>query len=499
MLFINPAVDKGSQLLIVKKFTYATFPTAIGYLCGYLRKKYNDDPQILDEQIYDLTYERLKLELSKLKHPRVVGIPNLTVTTKRVVELTKIIKGINPEITIVVGGIHPTVLPEEILTQSRADIAVRGEGELTLGEIYNCIKDKKSYKEISGISYKENSEIIHRPNRELIKNIDEIPPFPYELFEDNIKYYSDFGTVISSRGCPFDCIFCSQRAISGKSYRYHSVARILGEVELLIEKYQQKKIWFMDDNFAIDKKRLFELLDGIISKGFHKKTAFIAQTRGKEINRDIVKKLKECNFISLAFGVETGSERLMKLINKSELVQDNIRGIEMTHEAGILTDGSFIFGLPTETRDDRYKTLKLACSLPLDGARFNIAVPYPGTQLYQIAKQENRLNVTQDWQNCCNQHYLQSNTLPYVPINTHPEVLIFDTILANLTFSLKPSTIYKMLFKSPLSGGGVISLPKRWYLKPALIYSYFSFFCIVFNRIITIAIAIIFLKKKRKE
>lgn len=497
MLFINPAVDQSSQPKITRKFTYATFPTSIGFLAAYLRTKNNDKVRIIDEQIVKLSMAKLESELSKLEHPKIVGIPNLTITTNRVLKLTKEIKSIDPNITIIIGGIHPTVLPEEILTVSLADIVVRGEGESTLSELYERVKNGRSYQDVKGISYKKGARVIHNPDRELIRDLDELPPFPYDLFEKDIEYYGDFGTIISSRGCPFNCIFCSQRAISGASYRFHSVSRIIAEVKLLVDRYNQKKIWFMDDNFAINKKRLFELLDGIIDSGYHKKVTFIAQTRGKEITYEILEKLKACAFISLAFGVETGSERLMKLLNKSELVEDNIKAIKMTSEAGIITDGSFIFGLPSETRQERYQTLKLACSLPLDGARFNIAIPYPGTQLYNIAKKENRLNIHPDWSNCCNQYYLQGDDLPYLSCGRDNLVLILDTIIANLAFNLRPSILYKMLFKSPLSGGGVISLPKKWYLKPDKILSFLTFFYLVFKRTVTIYIKILFNKRQR--
>ncbi|MFH0771915.1 MAG: radical SAM protein [Candidatus Omnitrophota bacterium] len=497
MLFINPAVDQSSQPKITRKFTYATFPTSIGFLAAYLQTKNNDNVRIIDEQIVKLSKDELESELSKLEHPKIVGIPNLTITTNRVLKLTKEIKSIDPNITVIIGGIHPTVMSEEMLKNSLADIAVRGEGELTLSELYECLKNGGSYRDIKGISYRKGSEIVHNPNRELIRDLDELPPFPYELFEKDIKYYGDFGTIISSRGCPFDCIFCSQRAISGKSYRHYSVSRVIDEVKLLVDRYNQKKIWFMDDNFAINKKRLYELLDGIIDSGYHKKVAFIAQTRGKEITYEVLEKLKACNFISIAFGVETGSERLMKILNKNELVEDNVKAIKMTNEVGIITDGSFIFGLPSETREERYQTLKLACSLPLDGARFNIAIPYPGTQLYNIAKQENRLNIHADWSNCSNQYYLQGNDLPYAPLGTNNLVLILDTIIANLAFNLRPSILYKMLFKSPLSGGGVISLPKKWYLKPDKLLSFLIFFYLIFKRIVTIYLKILFAKRQR--
>jgi hypothetical protein len=137
--------------------------------------------------------------------------------------------------------------------------------------------------------------------------------------------------------------------------------------------------------------------------------------------------------------------------------------------------------LPSETKEERRLSLRLACSLPLDGARFNIAIPYPGTKLYDIAKEEGRLNIFQDWSNCSNQHYLQASTIPYAPKGTQRAELIKDTLTANLLFNIRPQIIKKIL-TSPLSGGGVLSLPKKWYLCPRVLFSLFSFFCLVLKR-----------------
>ncbi len=499
MLFINPAVDSVSQPKVVKKFTYACFPTSVGFLAGYLIGKKGDKVEVIDEQITDIEPGLLEDALGRLKNPRIAGIPNLTVTTKRVIEITRMIKRIDPKVLIVLGGIHPTVLPEQILKRSEADVVVRKEGELTLGELYDHVREGRDYKDIRGISYKRDGGIYHNADRELMKNLDDIPPFAYELFEANLDRYNDFGTIISSRGCPFDCIFCSQRAISGNTYRFFSVSRVLDDIKKLVDRYGQKKIWFIDDSLTINKKRLFDLLDGIIASGYHKKVAFIGTTRGKEITYDVLERFKAANFISLAFGVETGSERLMKVIDKKELVEDNVRAIKMCKEAGIMSDASLIFGLPTETRRDRYDTLKMVCSLPLDGARFNIAIPYPGTELYRRAESEGRLHIHENWTNCCNQYYIQGDDLPYVPEGTNGATLIFDTIFANLAFYFRPKVLYKTLFESQLSGGGVLSLPKKWYLKPGILLSFAKFFLMVALRVSEISLKVVFYAITRKK
>ena len=179
-------------------------------------------------------------------------------------------------------------------------------------------------------------------------------------------------------------------------------------------------------------------------------------------------KMKEANVVSIVYGVETGSARIMSMINKGETVEDNINGIKLTHKAGISTDSSFIMGLPTETKEDRKLSSRLARELPLDGARFNIAIPYPGTKFYEIAAKEGRLNIMDGWANFSNQHYMSSDNIPYTPVGTSSIELVYDTFIANLRFTLKPGNLIKILFSPFLTGGTVFSIPKKWYRSPKM-------------------------------
>ncbi len=464
MLFIQPCVNPRSQTFLVKSFIYAAFPTAIGFLAGYLREKNSAPVRIIDEGITPLTREGLAVEIGNLEAPRMVGISVLTINSARAFQLAGMIKGIDPGVTVVLGGIHATVMPEECLGREGVDIVVRGEGEATLSELYRLLKAGKGYGGVEGISYRLGDNIVHNPDRKLIP-LEEIPPFPYDLFEKDMDKYRDFGTIITSRGCPYSCIYCSQRSISGNMYRFLPNERVIGELRLLIDKYHQKTIWFNEDNFGVSRKRLISLCNAIIKSGLHRKAEFIGELRGDAVDYGVLKKLREANFTMLSFGAETTSDRLLRVLNKNESVEDNIRAIRMTSEMGMKASTTFIFGIPTETRAERLKTMKDAMKLPLDNVRFNTAIPYPGTRLYEIAKEEGRLNKKEDWSNFNVQYYVMSDGVPYVPRGVREELLIYDTLRANLMFYLTWHGI-RSLVKSPLSGGGVITLPERWYLKP---------------------------------
>ena len=471
MLFINPTVHPDTQPEAFRPFIYSSFPTAIGYLAAYLREKHKDKVIIHDEQICLLSEKHLKKEIEKIEGPKIVGISCLTSTAKRAYELTHSIKKIDPEIVVVMGGIHTTAVPEECLKKTSADIIVRGEGEETLSEIYAAVRGKGNFKTIKGISYKENGNLVHNPGRENIKDLETIPPFPYDLFENNIEHYRDFGTIISSRGCPFNCIFCSQRLISGQRYRVLPNYRVVNKIKLLVDKYNQTKIFFCDDTFTINKKRTFSLLDDIIASGYHKKACFIIESRGKEIEWDLLMKLKEAHVVSIAFGLEVGSERVMATLNKGETVEDNVRAVKLTHRAGIAADASLIMGLPTETKEDLRLTSNLARKIPLDGARINVAIPFPGTAFYRIAQEEGRLNIKEDWANCSNQHYLSSDNVPYTPVGMNGSELAYEVLMANLRYTLRPKIILKMLFSPFMVGGTVLSVKKRWYASPGMWYA----------------------------
>ncbi|MBT3552980.1 MAG: B12-binding domain-containing radical SAM protein [Rhodospirillaceae bacterium] len=469
MLLINPDLHPDTQPEVFKPFTYASFPTAIGYLGGYLREKNGAAVELYDEQIDYLSKDKLRSMLAALDAPKLVGLSVLTGTAKRAYEIARWIKEIDPETHIVMGGIHPTAVPDEPFLRTPVDIVVKGEGEATLSEIYaTLMSGEDDLSQIKGIAYRSGDQVNHNPARELL-DVNDMPPFPYDMFADNIHHYPDFGTIISSRGCPFACSFCSQRIISGRQMRYLSNERVVKKIELLANTYGQTKIFFVDDVFTVNIKRTMALCDDIIAAGLHKKVRFICESRAREIcaneerGNALLAKMREANFVSIAYGVETGSERLMETINKSETVQHNIRAIEMTHAAGIAADASLILGLPSETKADRKMSVDVAKRIPLDGARFNIAVPYPGTAFYNTAEAEGRLNIGEDWVNCSNQHYLSNNDLPYTPVGSTANELVLAVFLANLRFTARPEVLFHMLFADSMAGGTVVSVHSKWY------------------------------------
>jgi radical SAM superfamily enzyme YgiQ (UPF0313 family) len=274
--------------------------------------------------------------------------------------------------------------------------------------------------------------------------------------------------------------------------RYLSKERVLNKIKLLADTYGQRKIFFADDVFTVNMKRTIELCDEIIESGYHKKVSFVCESRAREICMDeergnrLLSKMKEANFVSIAYGVETGSESVMQSINKSETVEDNIRAIEMTYANGISADASLIMGLPGETQEDRKLSVEVAKRIPLDAARFNVACPYPGTKFYEDAKVEGRLNIGEEWVNCSNQHYLSNDDLPYTPKGTTAEELVLAVFLANMRFTLRPKTLLHMLFADSMAGGTVVSVHSGWWRKPAMLAAVLKLAVFLARRSVTI-------------
>lgn len=463
MILINPLTQKLGDFY---RYLPLSPPIGIGTLAGYLLEK-GKEVKILDEHISPITDASLDDYVKDLSKPYIFGISSVTAGIGRSYQLAEMIKTRYPDAKLIMGGIHPTVLPEEVLQRDFVDIVVRREGEETLNLLYSAIKENVDYTKLLGISFRDNHRIVQNPSAPLT-DLNLLPPFPYHLFAKYPRY--NFGFILSARGCPYDCIFCSQRLISGRLYRYVSAERVIEELDLLINKYNQKSIIFVDDNFVVNKERTKRLCNLMYENKFHNKADFHCQTRGDAIDAEILQFLKMAGFKYIDFGIETASERLMKLINKGETVEDNARAVILAKKFGLQVTATFILGLPTETKEERRQAYSLAKKLNVDYARFNNATPYPGTKLFKIATEENRLYIEKDWSNinACGAlvgGFFGKAKLPYVPLTTSEKELKRDAIKANLLFYLRPRSVWRVLREGMIPAGW-LELPKGWYLKP---------------------------------
>jgi anaerobic magnesium-protoporphyrin IX monomethyl ester cyclase len=452
MILINSS--SRDALKIFQSFLPISIPVSIGYLLAVTEQE-DIKVKFIDEQVEYNTFELIEEYVKEMERPYIFGFSVMTVAFKRAIFVSRKLKELYPDSIICFGGIHPTAIPEEVLSYEHINLVVKGEGEYVLPELYRCIKNGKDFTHIGSISYKKEGKIVDNARLPIINDLDALPPFPYHLF--NPKHY-DMGIVYSSRGCPYDCIFCSNTLASGRIYRFRETEAIIDDIDKLYTNYGVKFININDDNFLVNKKRIYQLLEGIRNKGFDKKITFDFQARGDNVDYNILKELYNTGFKSVFFGVETASDNLMKIINKGETVDKNVKAIQMAKEIGFHVSATFMFALPGENRADRKACLELSKKLNLDMVRYNNATPYPGTELYRIAKKEGRLNIQGLYENFISVSTFIENPFKKIPFTYVPEgntedEIRQDILLSYLLFYFDFKRI-KRMFTDPNDGVG---------------------------------------------
>lgn len=463
VILINPSFNR-EKMGPFHKYVRAMAPMSLGFLASYLMAK-GIKPVIYDEQIECLSEEKIK-EIFGWRRRMIAGITCLTAGADRAYELAGWIKAANPEAKIIFGGVHATVLPEEVIIKGGADIVVRNEGEDTLCELVKYYSEGGDIRLIKGISFMDKGNLFHTPDRPPIRDLDDLPEFPYYLFEKNKDKYS-FGNLLTSRGCPYECIFCSQRSISGKTYRYRSAEKVLSELDTLISIYGQKNIIFNDDNFVVNRRRVLEICRLIIERKYPKNVRFLAMARSDMVDPEMLRAMRKAGFKSIVFGLETGSERLMKLIKKRSTLEDNEKAVRMAREAGFVTIGAFILGFPTETREESLSTIRFAKKINLDLNRFNLLVPYPGTEVSRmIAKTSDKpLN---NWQDFLTVGGIGKGRVPYVPEGRTDSEMRRLQIWANVSFYMRPR---QLLIFARGGYGDQLSIPPVYTMRGIKAYT----------------------------
>lgn len=440
VLLINPCYEKTEVLGPFARYITSQLPLSLGFLAGYLLAR-DINVTILDEQLRQVSEEDLAVCIEG-KGMRIIGITVLTLTSGRAYALGERIKKNWPDALVVMGGIHVTLLPDEPLEKGVADIVVRHEGEITFHEVVAAAAANAPWDGIAGISFRRDGRTVHNPPRPLIEDLDGLPPFPYHLFDKDRARYQ-FGNILVSRGCPFECIFCSQRAISGRRYRVRSARNIFRELEAVVFTYGQKFIFFNDDNFLVNKALVRELCDLIIQRGFPEDVLIGFNGRGDSLEPSLLAHMRRARFAFILIGFETGSERLMKMIKKGETVRQISDGVRAAKAAGFIVGGQYILGFPTESLKESWQTILHALRLPIDFVRFNLLVPYPGTEVYEMLKQE--IGAKQaDWSRYATHGGLTGKGAPYVPHGRSQRGMVMLQWIAHLLFFMRPRQLFSL-------------------------------------------------------
>ena len=416
---------------------FFNFPLGLGYLVSFLRKKHfvsaifnmdtpkrkslfariinrlnprNKDQWYSYAKKWDVFYKRVEdindpiwaeveVVLGKTK-PKIVGITASIVSMPCVFNIARIIKKVDSNVRVVVGGPAATTIPDYVLGNEHVDYLVYGEGEETMADlaehILNDNTSPEALKSVQGIIFKHRGEIIKTPSRSLIQDINELP-FPdresmFDLDENNQirKVYSN-GDILASRGCPYLCKFCAAYTIWGThTPRTRSVENIMQEVEHIVTTYGQKSFIFWDDLFTANKKRVVAFCEELLKRDLNIKWVCLA--RLNNLDREMIDIMKKAGCIQIQVGVESGSERMLKFIGKKLAISVINEKTQIIKDAAINWLAFFIIGFPTETKDEIQQTLNYIEEIKPSTVAISVFSPYPGTEFFTYLNEKKLFN-----------------------------------------------------------------------------------------------------------
>ncbi len=323
--------------------------------------------------------------------PDVVGI-SLIAEGKygSALRVAEIVKEWKDDIIVIAGGHLPTTKPELFLSSSNIDVVVRGEGEVTVVELVNNLHHGKPLDDVLGISYLEQDRIIHNPNRPLINSLDELA-FPDIESIINFEAYRpvDLGVVVTIRGCPYSCSFCAIRNLWGQKTRFHSVEHVVREIRGLVEKHNVQYISFRDPIFNLDRERTVTLCEALLRENLD--IHWECFIRIDRIDKALLDVMKQAGCYRVRVGIESGSDRIHKYLNKSLTVAEIRKGAAILRSSGIRWTAFVIIGIPEETEEDLLATLELLKEIQPTFVNLALFNPIPGTRIYKELVEEGLL------------------------------------------------------------------------------------------------------------
>jgi magnesium-protoporphyrin IX monomethyl ester (oxidative) cyclase len=359
-----------------------------------------------------MPFERIKQEIHSRK-PDILGVAGpFTCQIENSVKVSDLAKQVDPDILTVVGGPHVTAVPKEFLEEAKSvDIAVTGEGEYTMPEIARYFEGKKLLNEVLGTAYRKDEEVKTNSPRPFIRNLDELPYPAYDLVEmerylnpKKIGYRSFRNRAISmitSRGCPFNCCFCSVHLHMGKEFRAHSANYVLNHIQFVVEKFNVKNVFFEDDNLTLDLARFEAICDGLIQKKIRIGWETPNGVRADCLNMNLLQKMKKSGCQSVFFGVESGDQQILdNVICKSLDLNRVVEVAKICKDIDLKTGAFYIIGFPGEKKESMQKTVDFALMLKRDfdvGMHLFFATPLYGTRLYEECKSKGYIQENLAW------------------------------------------------------------------------------------------------------
>lgn len=393
--------------------------------------------------IYDFDwFEGTVDDMSKLilsKSPDVVGFTCLTPRMQITLFIAARIKELNPKVKIIIGGAHVNAVKERALYSRDIDYAIYGEAEKALIEFLKATETNGDFENIQNLIYRKNGKVIMNFTRPFIQNLDELPFPAWDLL--NLEEYKDAATfdgihmgVMTSRGCPWNCIFCSSGVVWGRKVRFRSVESVIEELGQIVHNLRITNIMFYDDTFTVNKPRFLKICDEIVKRKLNLK--YYCQLRVDTIDEEIADALAQSGCIAAALGVESGDEEILKILKKGIKKSQVYKTVAALKSAGVPILASYIIGSPGETHESIQKTFEFAKELDTDQTKFMICTPFPGTELFGMAVEKGLLSDNLSPAQCAEVTYYQHVAANLSKVSD--EDILHYQRLAYKTFKQKP-------------------------------------------------------------
>jgi len=427
---------------IFLKANYLLTPIGLAYLAGALREWTDSRVEFLDCRAENYSPSEAISRIKGLE-PDIIFFTLATPSVNFAGRFCRGLKNEIPDLLIAAVGTHVTVLPQESLEALPIDYIIRGEPEETSCDLITAIEKGCGLEEVNGLSFRSGNQIIHNPDRPLMEDIDALPLpardlIPNERYSAPFARRRPFGLILTARGCPFPCKFCTTGAYYGRRWRTRKIEGIVSEIRIMKESYGIRDIGFWDDTFTIDPERVIALCREIITENLE--IEWICLSRVDTVNQEMLASMKKAGCYQIQFGVESGDEYILRRLGKPVTIKQVKQAFQWCDEAGIEPAAFFMLGNPGETEESIKKTITVALELPARFASFNINTPYPGSKIYE----ESGDRLPADW-SCFNarqsifenslngkaEEYIQD---AYRRFYWRPQYLI-DSILKIRTFS----------------------------------------------------------------
>lgn len=446
VLLINPPRENeiiGNNPSIIEEERGHNPPLGLLYIAAFLEKHTKHDVSIIDSQVEKLDYGLLKARIVSIK-PDVVGLTAMTMTLIDVIKTVNIVKEVNKNIRIVLGGPHVHLFPNETITIENVDYLVLGEGEEVFKELIGAIDDKSTLRRIPGIVFESNSQIINTGIRPHIKNLDKLPfparhLVPYKKYNSLLMKGKVATTIFTSRGCPFKCSFCDRPHL-GNTFRSRSASNVVDELEECV-KIGIHEFLFYDDTFTINKRRVIDICNEIDKRKLD--IGWDIRTRVDTADEEMIKHLKKAGCQGIHYGIEAGTEKILKILNKGISINQAKHIFDLTRKYKIQILAYFMIGNPHETVDDIDTTFEVMKKLDPDYVHLTILTPFPGTRIYSDGLKKGVIKRDY-WR-----EFAKHPTTDFVP--PHWDEIFTKDELNNLlirgyrSFYLRPSYIFKRI------------------------------------------------------